>query len=375
MKKQSLVFSSMMTYFVLMVCFVLVRILFIYVELPFSSQVNDLISTIFVQVVLMSLVSVFLFSFLRKQKAKITFEQFGFKKLSLVPILICLLIGVLCYVLNLFVASFFSNIIGFLGYEKTPSFIVLSASGDYSIVAFLFQVLSIALLPAICEEIAHRGLLLKGLSSLGLMQALIISSILFGLMHLNVNQFFFATVLGFLIGLTAVISKNILPAIIIHFINNFLSVYLTFAYFNGWFGGNFTMLFENFLYGNGSILTFFLSSVFVLGIIMFALILLFVTLLKETRIKNVQKMLTDIADINKEYNSSPETFSSNRNFMNLKSLNKLMGEYNIKSLNSMIFTEVENKKQKPKAIEVVLIVATCLVGGLITLSTFIWGIL
>ncbi|NCB48122.1 MAG: CPBP family intramembrane metalloprotease [Clostridia bacterium] len=375
MKKSSLVFSSMMTYFVLMTCFVLVRIFFIYVELPFSSQINDLISTIFVQVGLMFFMSIFIFSFLRKQKAKITLEEFGFKKLSLLPIIICFLIGILCYVLNTFVASFFSNIISFLGYEKSPSFSVLSSSTDYSIVAFLLQVLSISILPAICEEVAHRGLLLRGLSTLGLMQALIISSILFGLMHLNVNQFFFATVLGFMIGLTAVISKNIFPAIIIHFTNNFLSVYLVFAYMNGWIGGNFTTLFERFLYGNGSILSFFLSSVLVLGIIMLGLIVLFVWLLKETRIKKVKKMLSDIAEINKEYSSSPENFNQDQNFMNINNLNKLMGKYNIKGLNSMVFTEVENKKQKPTASEVVLIVATFLVGGFITLFTFIWGIL
>ncbi len=108
---------------------------------------------------------------------------------------------------------------------------------------------------------------------------------------------------------------------------------------------------------------------------MFALIVLFVWLLKETRIKKVKKMLSDIAEINKEYSSSPQNFNSNPNFMNIKNLNKLMGNYNIKSLNSMIFTEVENKKQKPTAMEIVLIVASVLVGGLITLSTFIWGIL
>jgi len=375
MKKQSLVFSSMMTYFILMICFVLVRIFFIYVELPFSSDINDLISTIFVQVGLMLVLSVFLFSFLRKQKAKVTLEQFGFSKMKFFPILICLLIGVLCYVLNTFVASFFSNIISFLGYEKSPSFSVLVSADDYSILAFFLQVLSVALLPALCEEVAHRGLLLKGLSTLGLMRALIISSILFGLMHLNVNQFFFATVLGFLIGLTAVVSKNILPAIIVHFVNNFLSIYLTFAYVNGWFGGNFTTLFENFLYGNGNILTFFLTSVLVLGIITFGLVILFVMLLKETRIKKVQKMLSDIAEINKEYSSSPENFETDGNFVNIKNLNKLMGEYNIKNLKSMVFTELENKKQKPTASEVVLIVATFLVGGLITLFTFIWGII
>jgi membrane protease YdiL (CAAX protease family) len=365
----------MMTYFVLMVCFVLVRIFFIYVSLPFSDDVNDLLSTIFVQVGVMFFLSVFLFSTFRKQSFKTSLKEFGFKKIGIYPIIISFLIGILCYILNTFVATFFSNIIGLLGYEKSPSFSVLSSSGDYSILAFLLQVISVALLPAFCEEVAHRGMLLRGLSPLGLKGALIMSSILFGLMHLNVNQFFYATILGFMIGLTVVISKNIVPAMIIHFTNNFLSIYLTFAYANGWFGGNFPKLFENFLYGNGSVLSLFLSSVFVLAIIMCALILLYVALLKETRIKEVKKMLGDIAEINHEYSQNPQTFSDDKNFMNIRNLEKLMKDYNIKSLNKMVFTELESEKKKCSPCEIVLIVASFLVGGLITVSTFIWGIL
>ncbi len=375
MKGKSLVFSSMMTYFILMICFVLVRIFFVNVKLPLSTEVSDLISTVFVQVGLMLFVSIFLFSILKKQKIKTTLSDFGVRKIKFLPIVISILIGVLCYVLNTFVASFFSNIISFLGYEKSPSFGAPLQGGDYSILAFFLQILSVALLPAIGEEVAHRGLLLKGLSSLGLMRALVASSVLFGLMHLNINQFFFATVLGFLIGLAAVISKNIFPAIIVHFVNNFLSIYFTFAYANGWFGGNFPFLFERLLFGNGNILSFFLTSVFAIGILVLGLVLLFVWLLRETRIRNVQKMLSDIAEINKNFATEPERFNFDENFLNIRNLNALMGEYNIKNLNSMVFTELEVRQQKLSAGEKVLFVATGLVGVSITVFTFIWGIL
>lgn len=375
MRKQSLAFSAMMTYFILMICFVLVRIFFIYVDLPFSSKVNDLFSTVFVQIFLMIIISVVLFSIFRKQKPKTTVQEFGFKKLGMGAIFISFLIGILCYALGTFVSSFFSYIISFFGYEKAPSFSGLLSGGDFSLVAFFLQVISVAILPAIGEEIAHRGLLLRGLATLGLLNSLIISSVLFGLMHLNVNQFFFATVLGFLIGLTVIISKNIWPAIIIHFTNNFISVYFTFASANGWFGGNFPELFERFIFGNGSVLNFFLSSVIVLGIVVFALVILYVTLLKETRIKRVRKMLLDIAEINKEYEFSPQNFADNANFMNILNLNKLMSEYNIKGLNNMIFTENETKRQKLKTGELILVIASLLLGGLITIFTFIWGIL
>ena len=116
-----------------------------------------------------------------------------------------------------------------MGYESAPT-VSNAVSGDYSILSFIVNVLLVAILPAVCEETTHRGLLLKGLSSLGIRNSVIISSLLFGLMHLNINQFFYATVLGFVIALTVIISKNIFPAIIIHFMNNFLSVFFDFAY-------------------------------------------------------------------------------------------------------------------------------------------------
>jgi len=230
------------------------------------------------------------------------------------------------------------------------------------------------LLPALFEETAHRGLLIKGLSPLGVVKALILSSILFGLMHLNINQFFYATVLGFLIGLTVIISKNIIPGIVIHFVNNFVSIYFAFASHNRWFGADFTRYFQNFL-TDGTILTFFLKSILMISIIMFVIVILFIILLRETRIKKVSKMLTEISEINKEYKTTPQVFTDDSNFMNIKNIKKLMSQYNIKNLNSMIFTELESKTRKLYPKEKILMASTFLLGGLVTVFTFIWGIL
>jgi len=133
MKKKSLVSSSMLTYFILMICFVLVRIFFNNIPLPFSQNVKELIATIFVQVGLMFFVSVGLFSVFRKQKIKTTLTDFGFKKINFTPILISLFIGIMCYFLNIFIASFFSGIISFLGYEEAPSFFATSGVFNFNI--------------------------------------------------------------------------------------------------------------------------------------------------------------------------------------------------------------------------------------------------
>ena len=52
-----------------------------------------------------------------------------------------------------------------------------------------------------------------------------------------------------------------------------------------------------------------------------------------------------------------------------------MSQYNIKSLNSMVFTEVESKTQKTTTYEKILLISTFVLGSLITAFTFIWGVI
>lgn len=374
MKKQTALLSTGIIYFIILFLFVGVRVFNYFVELPISAELFDLIFTIIVQVGLMFLFPVFVFSIMQKQKPKETFNQFGYNKINVVSILTSIAIGVLCYFLNLSIASFFGTIIRMCGYETAPTVASSGAAGNYSITAFFLSVLTVAVLPAICEETTHRGLLLKGFSSLGIKMSIILSSLLFGLMHLNVNQFFYATVLGFIIALTAIISKNILPAIIIHFMNNFLSVYFDFARVNNWFGKGVYEFFTNVLYSDNFI-SFFITNCLVLCFLIFAIVFLFTILLKNTRIKKVNNMLTDIAKINQEYNEGLPEYQNNSNLANLHNLNNLMKQYNIKSLSSMVFTDLEIKTNKPTITEKILLISVFTIGILVTVFTFIWGII
>ncbi len=85
---------------------------------------------------------------------------------------------------------------------------------------FLF---TISVVPAIVEEFAYRGVVLGALRKYGDAFAIIASGILFGLMHGNIVQIPFAFALGCLMGYISVVSNSILPAVAIHFLNNFLS--------------------------------------------------------------------------------------------------------------------------------------------------------
>lgn len=84
--------------------------------------------------------------------------------------------------------------------------------------------LVVALLPAICEELAFRGFILSGLRHLGGSWAIAISSVLFGLTHGLLQQSLSAIAVGFVLGYLAVQTQSLLPCAVFHFTHNSLSI-------------------------------------------------------------------------------------------------------------------------------------------------------
>lgn len=92
-------------------------------------------------------------------------------------------------------------------------------------VPFWQVILLMALLPAVCEELAFRGFILSGFRHLGhKWRAITFSAIFFGLTHGILQQSLIATLTGILIGLVAVQSGSILPGILFHLIHNSLAI-------------------------------------------------------------------------------------------------------------------------------------------------------
>ena len=149
-----------------------------------------------------------------------------FKKANYKTVLISIAIGLIVFILNIAVSTFLSYILSLLGYHASTSSGTAVAPTWGS---FFLSLLTVAILPAICEEFTHRGLLLSGYKKLGFKKAVILSALMFGLIHLNVNQFFYATVIGLVLAVVTLYSRSIVPAIIIHFMNNGINVYLEFA--------------------------------------------------------------------------------------------------------------------------------------------------
>lgn len=97
--------------------------------------------------------------------------------------------------------------------------------------------ISTALVPAFVEEFGMRGVCLGSLRRYGDGFAIIVSSVLFGLIHGNFTQMVFAAIIGLAAGYAVVKSGSMWPAIIIHFVNNFISVGV--YYLDQWFGFEF----------------------------------------------------------------------------------------------------------------------------------------
>ncbi|MCY2986110.1 MAG: ABC transporter permease subunit [Planctomycetota bacterium] len=87
--------------------------------------------------------------------------------------------------------------------------------------------LVLALIPAICEELAFRGFLFAGLlRNGGHVRAILLSSILFGLSHGVLQQTITAATLGLLIGWIAYRTGGVVCSIAFHCIHNSLSMLL-----------------------------------------------------------------------------------------------------------------------------------------------------
>ncbi len=85
--------------------------------------------------------------------------------------------------------------------------------------------LVVAVLPAVCEELAFRGFVLSGLRHMGhKWTAILVSSLFFGATHALFQQSIVASLVGAILGYLAIQSGSIWPCILFHAIHNSLAV-------------------------------------------------------------------------------------------------------------------------------------------------------
>ena len=87
-----------------------------------------------------------------------------------------------------------------------------------------WMLLSNAIVPALVEEFALRGVMLQSLRKYGDAFAVIASAILFGIMHGNMTQAPFAFILGAVLAILVIMTGSLWTSMAVHLINNTYSV-------------------------------------------------------------------------------------------------------------------------------------------------------
>ncbi len=372
----------MYLYLPIIVLFALIRMLSAFGVFAFMGQSAEYVFSLIIQVGLMFSVSLFGFALITKNKTKQVFKFYGYRKINWKAILLAVAIGVVVYILNVFVSTFFSAFLSIFGYSSSGG----SAMTSYPTWQFVLNILCTAILPAICEETAHRGLLLKGLSPMGQKRAIIISSIMFGLLHLNIDQFGYAALIGFLLGYISTICESIYPAMIIHFMNNFLSVFMGFSSYHK-LGPEIVFTYLNQWLQNNTILA--VLFMLVLSVVLFFLLKYLVKLLfKVTTVKRVNELQNEILkELTKEaYLKDAEAVAEGREIdpndanhtIPFEKFDQMYKKHNSKMGYTSEIDEkllAEEGEFKVNNITKVMLITGMVIVSVITLFTFIWGIL
>jgi hypothetical protein len=105
-------------------------------------------------------------------------------------------------------------------FEETYRMLVFAQSPG----ELLFVVVTVALVPAVCEELLFRGLVQRDLESVaGGGRSAVFTGVIFGLFHLNPLSILPLIALGVFFGFLVYCTQNITLAMVAHFLNNFLA--------------------------------------------------------------------------------------------------------------------------------------------------------
>lgn len=189
--------------------------LFLPVDLIFKwFNITDIKIMLLISHVITFIFPAIIYLIITKQAAK---DVLKLNKLYFKDALLIILLAFVCQP----IMTFFSLISQFFFENEIGNFVTVIVDSPYIILLLL-----IAVLPAITEEITIRGVVLSGYEDKNIYLAASITGLLFGIMHLDPQQFLYASVLGFVLALAVRITNSIFASALIHFLINGTSITL-----------------------------------------------------------------------------------------------------------------------------------------------------
>ncbi len=147
-------------------------------------------------------------------------QTFSFNKISVVQILGAIVTGIGMIMLNLVMSSIVSMIVKDSTENLNTSMELLTEGRSLPVLLLI-----IALIPAVCEEILFRGYFYASVRNrVKPIYAITIVSLVFGIYHMNLAQSIVTAIIGMILAVAVYKGKSIFASMIIHFMNNGISV-------------------------------------------------------------------------------------------------------------------------------------------------------
>lgn len=155
-----------------------------------------------------------------KRKGMPISEWIPYRKINFATIVLVVVCTYLMYPLIIVV-----NAVSMLFTNSGTTAVLEMMQGQNLILSVLFM----AVMPACVEEFMFRGILFQTYKKSRLLPAVFLSAFLFGCLHLNLNQFMYAFVLGVYLSFLVEATGSIFSSMVAHFTLNVTSVIMSFA--------------------------------------------------------------------------------------------------------------------------------------------------
>lgn len=163
---------------------------------------------------LMNLLMLLLVYYVCRLRQVSVWEYCAFKKVSVRQWGILLLLTI-----TFLVIASYINAVSML-FVQNMTAVSLQGTGDY----FLQSIVVFAILPAVTEEIIFRGYIFRGIINKN--AAVIVSALMFALLHMNFNQMSYAFIMGLLFALVVRITDNLSATVLVHLLFNLYNIFI-----------------------------------------------------------------------------------------------------------------------------------------------------
>ncbi len=145
-------------------------------------------------------------------------------KFSIKYLLVTIFLSLVCvFGMSNFV-SLFDAVLAKIGFNGSYALPIPMDNFGY----LVLNLIVLAVLPAICEELVFRGIIFNGLKQYGNMKAVFLSATLFMLVHSSVEQTVYPFFVGIVLALLMLRTNNIIYPILLHFFNNAIVVVINY---------------------------------------------------------------------------------------------------------------------------------------------------